>query len=195
MPQETLKKRRFKKRYAVLVVLLVGIVAVSVPVVRISLATPGNVENASEKLRDLIDAAQPADEAGPDAHVLVRAAIERLDAAIEQIQVRLVRAYEDEGYDAWFDYCDRWMADPDPWAAGRGGIERPDIETVAFEDWVTAMWRRYRAETAEVAMSGDSRRWLWTMEDGKATGPGWWEDNPRPEGLVIPNAAGTPAEE
>ena len=87
-------------------------------------------------------------------------------------------------HDAFFDYCDRWMAEPDPWAEGRGEHKRPKQEASAFDDWVTAMWRRYRDQTADQPYAGYSRRWVWTMEDGKATGPGKWIDNPRPAALA-----------
>jgi len=91
-------------------------------------------------------------------------------------------------HDAFFDYCDRWMADPDPWAAGRGEMARPSREAGTFDDWVTAMWRRYRSRTDDHPLSGHSRRWYWTMDGDEAVEPGWWEDDPRPEGLPVPIA-------
>ncbi|MCZ7646078.1 MAG: hypothetical protein M5U26_12455 [Planctomycetota bacterium] len=77
-------------------------------------------------------------------------------------------------HDAFFDYCDRWMREDDPYAEKRGQHKRPDGETKTFDPFVDAMWKAYRKEAPEQEFSGVNKKWVW--QDGA----GSWVDNPRP---------------
>lgn len=96
-----------------------------------------------------------------------------------------MRLFEDGvkiwNHDAFFDYCDRWMEEKDPYAENRGTFKRPGSEGSAFEGFVTKMWRQYRDTTNDQEYAGNPRKWQWTMEKGQAKGPGKWIDNPKPE--------------
>ena len=82
-------------------------------------------------------------------------------------------------HDAFFDYCDRWMAPEDEYATARATFPRSKDEGTAFDEFVTQMWKAHRAETQAQPLSGFSRRWVWTMEGDTAKAPGSWLDNVR----------------
>jgi hypothetical protein len=93
------------------------------------------------------------------------------------LAVRLMNARELWGHDAFLDYCDRWMAMPDPYAAQRGEVARPKQEGSASDPFIEAMWRKHRASAPEGKASPKNLKWIWTdMKRGK----GEWTENPRP---------------
>ncbi len=65
-------------------------------------------------------------------------------------------------HDAFFDYVDRFMADPDPYAEQRGEHERPSQEASTFDPFVDAMWRMHR-EAAPAEPYGDVHR-MWDAQ-------------------------------
>lgn len=98
------------------------------------------------------------------------------------LAVRIMGGVDSWNHDAFFDYCDRWMRQDDPYADRRNGYKRPREEGSSYELFVDRMWAKYRSST-EQPMAGHSRRWMWTSKNGKVSGPGYWVDDPRPEEL------------
>jgi hypothetical protein len=82
------------------------------------------------------------------------------------LAVQLMKAKALWNHDAFFDYYDRWMAGSDPYAAGRGGIARPQQEGKALDPFVNAMWSAYRAKVPAQPGGRDNRKWVRT-EGGK----------------------------
>lgn len=75
-------------------------------------------------------------------------------------------------HNAFFELCDDWMADPDPFAAHRQGFQRSEFETVAWDDFVTDYWHMYRDTVPVQANGADDLMW----EVNSRT----WVNNPRP---------------
>ena len=76
-------------------------------------------------------------------------------------------------HDAYFDYCDRWMATADAYAVGRGGRERPKDEGKTFDPFVDAMWRAHRGRVPEQPGGARFRQWVWEGNRGA------WVENAR----------------
>jgi len=96
------------------------------------------------------------------------------------LAARLMNAVKIWGHDAFFDYCDRWMDEDDPYAAARGANKRPEFETKTWDPFVTAMWHAYRKRVPEQEISGKNFKAVWEhkKEDG------WhvqWVTNPIPD--------------
>ena len=89
------------------------------------------------------------------------------------LAARQMKAIKLWGHDAFFDYCDRWMREDDPYAARRGSLGRPKEEGKAMDPFVDAMWRAYRKSAPAQEMSGKNRQWM----PGKQ---GKWAPNERP---------------
>lgn len=89
------------------------------------------------------------------------------------LAARYMNAVKLWGHDAYFDYVDRWMRLDDPFEDARGKHGRPKMETTTFDPFVTAMWRKHRADAPEQEMSGNHKKWIW--EDGR----GKWVPNPK----------------
>jgi hypothetical protein len=73
------------------------------------------------------------------------------------------------GQDVFFDYCDRWMSNKDPYAAKRGSFPRPQQEGKSVDGFVDAMWAAYRDKVPAQADSRQNTKWIW--EDMKARPP------------------------
>ncbi len=95
------------------------------------------------------------------------------------LAARLMKAIELWDHDAFFDYCDRWMAEEDPYAEFRGSHERPRQEGSTFDPFVDAMWRAYRAKAPEQKRAGDPRMFVWKGRGFK------WVPNPRPSAREV----------
>ncbi len=79
------------------------------------------------------------------------------------------------GHDAFFDYCDRWMRQDDPYAEARGKHKRPKQEGRTLDPFVDAMWRAYRDTAPLQEMSGKNMKFVWE-------GRKWmWVPDPRPD--------------
>ena len=89
------------------------------------------------------------------------------------LAARYMKAIELWGHDAYFDYVDRWMRLDDPFEEARGKHPRPKMETTTFDPFVTAMWRKYRADAPEQEMSDNHRKWIWKDKKGR------WIPNPK----------------
>lgn len=87
---------------------------------------------------------------------------------------RYMKAVKAWNHDAYFDYCDRWMRQDDPLAAGRGKHKRPSAEGKTLDSWVDKMWHAYRAGAPE--QQGAERNMKWVWDDG-----GKWTPNPKPK--------------
>jgi hypothetical protein len=98
-------------------------------------------------------------------------AVAWVGTALAARQMKAIKVWE---HDAFFDYCDRWMREDDPYAQSRGAHKRPAGETKTNDPFVDAMWRAYRKAAPEQEMSGKSMKWVW--EGGK----GKWAPNPKP---------------
>ncbi len=97
------------------------------------------------------------------------------------LAVRLMGAIAVWDHDAFFDYCDRWMAQDDPNAANRGSNKRPSAEGNTFDPFIDGMWHAYRAGAPEQKMAGNPRMFVW---DG--TGYGFkWRPNPKPDAKAV----------
>jgi hypothetical protein len=88
------------------------------------------------------------------------------------LAAQLMRARRHWNHDAYFDYCDRWMAPDDAYAAARGGRERPKDEGKVFDPFVAEMWHAYRGQVPDQPRGERHRKWVWT--DG---GGGQWVEN------------------
>jgi len=95
------------------------------------------------------------------------------------LAARMMKAVKVWDHDAFFDYCDRWMREDDPYAKDRGGHARPKQETDTFDPFVTRMWRAYRKTAPEQAMAGNPRKWVW---QGRTAG---WVPNPKPTAEAV----------
>ena len=86
---------------------------------------------------------------------------------------RYMKAIALWGHDAYFDYVDRWMREDDPYEDARaaGNRPRPNGETNTFDPFVTAMWKAYRQNAPEQAMSGVRLKWV--VKDNRDA----WEPN------------------
>ncbi len=91
------------------------------------------------------------------------------------LAARLMGAIEIWNHDAFFDYCDRWMREDDPYAGRRGEHERPAQEGRTYERFVDEMWRAYRDAAPEQPMAGNPRKWM--HDEG-------WVPNPKPDDAV-----------
>ena len=98
-------------------------------------------------------------------------AVAWIGMALTAREMKAIKVWE---HDAFFDYCDRWMREDDPYAKARGQHARPEGETKTFDPFVDAMWRAHRKTAPEQEMSGKNRKWI-PGQNGK------WEPNPRPE--------------
>ena len=85
------------------------------------------------------------------------------------LTVRLMKGVKMWGHNAFFDYCDRWMAKDDPYKKARGKYERPSGEGATYDPWVDAMWEAYRktAPQQEAADKSLNLKWKWFGEAGK----------------------------
>ena len=84
-------------------------------------------------------------------------------------------------HDAFFDYCDRYMAKTDAYAAQRGAFPRPKQEGKTFEAFDDAMWATYRDKVP--AQPGGKDNMMWVNGAGAAVGgdkPGSFVPNPKP---------------
>jgi len=77
------------------------------------------------------------------------------------LAARLMKAAPTWKHNAFFDYCDRWMTVPDPYAEARGKHKRPGQEGKTYDAFVDAMWHKYRATAPELLYKGDGRKWIW----------------------------------
>lgn len=91
------------------------------------------------------------------------------------LAARHMNAMKAWNHDAYFDYCDRWMRQDDPFAARRGKYKRPSHEGRTLDPWVTAMWRKHRPTAPK--QPGATRNMKWVTGDG-----GKWIPNPKPKG-------------
>ncbi len=82
------------------------------------------------------------------------------------LAARLLRAMEAWSHDAFFAYCDRWMADDDQVGALSGGV--------AWDPFVTNMWKAHRAQAP--AQKGAPANYKWVHDGG-----GQWVLNPNPD--------------
>ncbi|MBI3831633.1 MAG: hypothetical protein HY291_19085 [Planctomycetes bacterium] len=89
--------------------------------------------------------------------------------ALAAREMKAIQAWE---HDAFFDYCDRWMREDDPYKEKRGAHPRPPDETTTYDPFVDAMWKTYRKTAPEQDWSGKNRKWI-TGKVGK------WEPNER----------------
>ncbi len=92
------------------------------------------------------------------------------------LAARYMKAVRRWNHDAFFDYCDRWMRQDDPYADKRGRHKRPRQEGKTFDPWVDAMWRAYRKGAPDQPGGTRNLKWVWT--DG-----GKWVQNPKPRTL------------
>jgi hypothetical protein len=91
----------------------------------------------------------------------------------EALSARLMKAVKIWGHDAFFDYVERWMRPDDPFKEARRNHPRPSSETKANDDFVTDMWKSYRASAPEQPKAGNDRMWVWKER-------GWeWLPNPK----------------
>jgi hypothetical protein len=69
------------------------------------------------------------------------------------LAVQLMKGKAAWNHDAFFDYCDRWMTDPEsnglPVGSGRA------------DEFVQTMWDMYREQVPEQAGGTVNRKWLW----------------------------------
>ena len=92
-----------------------------------------------------------------------------IGTALAAREMKAISAWQ---HDAFFDYCDRWMREDDPYTDKRGSLPRPAKETTTYDPFVDAMWRAHRPTAPEQSMSGKNRKWI-------VGEPGWWEPNER----------------
>ncbi len=77
------------------------------------------------------------------------------------LAVELMGAKALWNHDAFFDYSDRWMAQQDDYAAGRGATPRPKSEGHSHDAFVDAMWAAYRSDVPQQAGAKDNLKWEW----------------------------------
>ena len=73
----------------------------------------------------------------------------------------LMKAKKTWDHDAFFDYCDRWMRQDDPYAEKRGEHRRPGQEGKTYDPFVDAMWHAYRSKVPEQESAGNPRKWTY----------------------------------
>lgn len=92
-----------------------------------------------------------------------------IGTALAAREMKAIKVWE---HDAFFDYCDRWMREDDPYKDKRGKHPRPPDETTTYDPFVDAMWKAYRKTAPEQDWSGKNRKWI-TGKEPK------WEPNER----------------
>ncbi len=90
------------------------------------------------------------------------------------LAARMMKGIDLWGHDAFFDYCDRWMAQQDVYAEARGEHKRPSQEGKTYDKFVDQMWHAYRQSAPEQPMHGKHRMWVNEGRGGK------WVPNQKP---------------
>lgn len=83
------------------------------------------------------------------------------------LAVQMMKARQLWNHDAFFDYCDRWMALEDHSAAKRSASPRPKQEGKSLDPFVDAMWANYRRNVPAQPKGETVRKWVWN-EDRKS---------------------------
>ena len=94
------------------------------------------------------------------------------------LAARLMRAQRAWGHDALFDYCRRWMARHDPYAAARGDHRRPEEEGATYDPLVSNMYFAYWDAAGEQPGAEKNLKWVWDSDTGGRT-VGHWVPNPK----------------
>jgi hypothetical protein len=79
----------------------------------------------------------------------------------------LMKARHLWNHDAYFDYCDSWMSQEDPFTAKRGAKPRPPQEGKTLDPFVDAMWATYRQGASDQLGGTDNTKWVWEGAQGK----------------------------
>ncbi len=94
------------------------------------------------------------------------------------LTARLMKAQRVWGHDALFDYCERWMAQDDPYAAARGDHKRPAEEGATYDPLVSNMYFAYWNEAPEQPAVERNLKWVW-QDDAEGGTEGMWVPNPQ----------------
>ncbi len=78
------------------------------------------------------------------------------------LAVLLMKAKKTWNHDAYFDYCDRWMSQTDPYAGKRGSFKRFSNEGKTYDPFVDSMWTAYRQTVPEQEGGTRNLKWVWT---------------------------------
>ena len=90
------------------------------------------------------------------------------------LSARLMKVIPQWKHDAFFDYCDRWMAKEDAYAAARGKHKRPNGEVKTFDAFTDKMWQSFRATAPAQPYAGNNRNRVGYGKQGS------WEQNEKP---------------
>ena len=82
------------------------------------------------------------------------------------LAAELMKAKSLWNHDALFDYCDRFMAKDDAYAANRGATPRPTWEGSTFDPFVDAMWATYRDKVPDQPGGTVNTKWIWHGSQG-----------------------------
>ena len=95
------------------------------------------------------------------------------------LAARLMKAQQAWGHDAFFDYCQRWMRQDDPYAAARGDHARPKEEGGTYDPFVSNMHFAYWDKAPRQPRADRNLKWVWVKDDrGRTTGR--WVPNAPP---------------
>ena len=91
------------------------------------------------------------------------------------LAARLMNAQQAWGHDAFFDYCEGWMRQDDPYAAARGKHPRPEQEGKTYDPLVSNMFLAYWKTAPKQPGGKQNSQWVWVQE--KKTTVGKWAPN------------------